>query len=199
MKLTILHLHGFLSSAQGEKARYLQHYFQNIMAENELCFLPITYRQAHYQSSVKDINDAIQSALRHCDQLVITGASLGGFYAQYFGSRYQVPWGMINPVLTLESLKSDLIGSHVNFHTQERVEVDSEYLQLFNKFAQSPSLDATCFLYLEASDEVINHQVALERYAFSRHITLVKGGHHRVKHMNRLAESLNAFIQQVQK
>ena len=76
---SILYLHGYDSSSQGEKPQRLRKY----CSENRLLIpdLPLDP-----QECMKVCEDTLRTA---SNDTIIIGASLGGFYAYYIASKYK--------------------------------------------------------------------------------------------------------------
>jgi len=200
-----LYLHGFLSSGNSEKGQWLkaivnqQNLEQGNPVFNEL--LTPTYPIKSPLMSVEKIESLLKKMLDDKSRgVVLLGSSMGGYYAQYLGQKYQLPYIMINPALNPTPIFNESLGCHTNPATQEDFCIDQAYikeLQTYDVNQLNKAIPA--LLLIDTDDEVIDVDYALKRYeACSKgsHFSTVKysGGNHRFIHMQQAWLEINQFL-----
>lgn len=204
-----VYLHGFLSNAASQKARWLRARFdtplkcQNSLRRVEL--LAPTYTQTTPDESVAFLQDFLQQKVDQASRqrLFLVGSSLGGFYAQYLGQRYQIPYVLINPALDPAGLLQDYLGLHENPYTQEQICVDEAYRAQLNAYYAAPAQKVKTLLLLDKGDEVIDYRHALALYEtgresqqnqYNQQIRLFAGGDHTFCHLGEAWPSVQEWI-----
>lgn len=187
----IIYLHGFGSSGQSLKGQQIKAYFE-ALADCDIEVVNPSYRMASPDASIRDIEAEITKNPN--DSILLIGSSLGGFYAQYFGKKYQLPWVMINPALSNESVFKSIIGHHHNVYTDEEVEVDENYLQLFADYDVSLADQEQCLVFIDQADEVVDYRYAQQIYQNRASVYLYPQGSHAFDHMEQALEIIEEFI-----
>ncbi|MDO5484163.1 MAG: YqiA/YcfP family alpha/beta fold hydrolase, partial [Desulfovibrionaceae bacterium] len=86
----------------------------------------------HFAANLASLQRQIESLGRQraAPPLVITGASLGGFYAAQLSARLSCPCALINPVIWPQQTLRPFVGQQKHFHS-------GEYWQFSLKACQS--------------------------------------------------------------
>lgn len=185
--IQLLYIHGFMSSEQSAKASEFAKYFQS---STEVCFVTTTYPQKNVKNSILFLESWIVNAQKK-SRVALIGSSLGGFYAQYFGQKYQLPYCMINPALNPD-LFYEHMGRHSNPYTSESVCVDESYIKtLIDLNPTTLKFSSPVLLLMDQEDEVIDVDYAINLYRPVENLEKIKtkvfkGGNHDFLH---LAES----------
>ncbi|WEJ61538.1 YqiA/YcfP family alpha/beta fold hydrolase [Thiomicrorhabdus lithotrophica] len=200
-----LYLHGFLSSGKSEKGQWLkatvkqQNFDEDNPAFNEL-FTP-TYPINSPKASVHEIESVLKKMLDDQNtKIVLLGSSMGGYYAQYLGQKYQLPYIMINPALNPTPIFNENLGCHTNPATQEDFCIDLAYIKELQTYdVVQLNKDVPALLLIDTDDEVIDVSFALKRYKADSsdcHFITVKysGGDHRFTHMQQAWLEINKFL-----
>jgi predicted esterase YcpF (UPF0227 family) len=149
--ITIIYLHGFKSSGDGNKAQQLRTHFKDtvkVIAPN----LPANPTEVISQVSnlIRSINGPV----------ILVGTSLGGFYATVISARFDIPAFIINPSLKPYETLLSKVGIHKRYGSDEDYEFKEEYLQdlksLFTKLSTSNLNSSNIYIYLADDDEVLN-------------------------------------------
>jgi len=215
-----VYLHGFLSSGQSHKAQWFS---AQVTQENsskkglkiegegeKIAFqhwLTPTYPLHSPQESLAAIEKVLLPLLNRSDvQVMLAGASMGGFYAQHLGQKYQLPYVMINPALNPIPLFEKNKGTHKSCATGERFCIDDMYIQqlkplVFNE--KNPlNLSVPALLLLDEADELIDIPFALKAYqpATLMNLSSIKvmtypGGNHAFQHLDEAWPVIKAFSQ----
>ncbi|MCF6298596.1 MAG: hypothetical protein L3J01_01810 [Thiomicrorhabdus sp.] len=219
MQLPIcVYLHGFLSSGKSQKGRW---FAEQMAQENHLDssalkeggekmttfqkWLTPTYPLASPQASIAAIEKLIVPLLKTPEiPLLLIGSSMGGFYAQYLGQKYGLPYVMINPALNPIPIFEQHLGRHKNTVTGESFCIDLAYIQqlkamMFDTVEQPLNKHIPALLLLDEGDEVIDVPFALALYspltpAFQ--VQVYEGGNHAFQHLEEAWCDIKRFAHQ---
>ena len=200
-----LYLHGFLSSGNSEKGQWLKETVnqQNLDKNNPVIkeLLTPTYPIKSPYASVEKIESLLKEILKdQTKKVVLLGSSMGGYYAQCLGQKYQLPYIMINPALNPTPIFNESLGCHTNPATQEDFCIDQTYIQELQGFdIEQLNAKIPALLLIDTDDEVIDVDYALKRYEAgangSRFLTVkYSGGDHRFIHMQQAWSEINTFL-----
>ncbi len=150
MAKKIIHIHGFMSSGESFKARLLRRFFgdENVLSPTlpEEPFEVIKYLRQLFDNQ---------------DIAVISGSSLGGFYALYFHSIYKKPAVLINPSLKPYETLKDIEGTFERYYTGEpfvwKKQYTDELKQIKNELDKNTIDQSKLYFYLSTDDEVLDH------------------------------------------
>lgn len=161
LKIHVIYLHGFRSSHLSVKGQLLADYCKKYTEYIDV-FLPDLNQSP--QMNVNMLNTYIQSYTG--SQIVLVGSSLGGFYANYFASYYDLPAVLINPAMTPWQLFETYFGQHqLPFSVTKDwiiTQDDLKYLQ-YNMVCKPTHLKQILLL-LQTGDEVLDYQYAANYY-----------------------------------
>lgn len=165
----ILYLHGFTSGPQSYKARVLAEKMnQRGLAGHFVCpQLPPSPRAAI----------ALAESLLGT-QTTVVGSSLGGFYAAFLAERYHLRAVLVNPAVVAPMALEGYIGTHRHLYTGETFELTRDHMAEMQALdVPAPSRPERFWLLLETGDEVLDWQLAAERFRGARQ-TILEGGDH---------------------
>lgn len=172
--MKILYIHGYNGSPAGQKVARVQQAYP--MAE------VIALQHDSVPERVFALLDPIASKLDALEDAII-GNSLGGFWANYFSSRYGAAALLINPVVspvnTLKRLGCDFAESY------------SPYEQI------DPEVISTRSVLLAKDDQVLPFQDAYEYFKDTCEVQLLKSGGHSMndeKSLNSIIRSFDRLI-----
>lgn len=159
MSKTILYLHGFNSSGNGNKAEELR---QKAMKGGWKILTP-TLDYKNFDTVIKQLKSIFLT--KHIDTVI--GTSLGGFFAIYGGCTYNVPCVAVNPTTRPHETLKKKLGENKNFVTKQvyvLTESDLDKYKVFaqNEFSKIKVDDRTTFL-LSNDDEVLGDHHYLEQ------------------------------------
>ena len=147
---SILYLHGYDSSSQGDKPKMLR----ALYPDNRLLIpdLPLDPLACMTLSE-----DMLKTA---SNDLIIIGASLGGFYAYYLASKYKKDCLLINPVFQPAMEAKKLLEAETN-PEQKKVILNAANMYLsFASNLNSLKNPTNCFVALGKQDEVIDAEAS---------------------------------------
>lgn len=214
---TGLYLHGFLSSELSDKGQWFAAQLNSAkpmgdasskyasskshsQIEIEALKL-ITYPTAQVEQTVTTIEEQLNQLRQSTSAVFIMGSSMGGFYAQYFGQKYQIPYIMINPALNIDELLSQHQGLHHNQRTSESTLVDEHYVKSIACYrVDSPDYTTPALLLMDEDDEVIDVEFCRKQYAQDKlqHLAsttrIYNGGDHSFIHLDEAWLEINQFL-----
>lgn len=127
----------------------------------------------------------IEESLRLDRNLLLAGASLGGYYTQYLGQRYALKRVLINPALMPLETLDNYLGENVNYYTGKRYMLTTGHLDALRALdiphpciASPPTL-----LLLDKGDELLDYRLAAQRYDNCADIRLFERGDHAFQHL----------------
>ncbi|WP_040724987.1 YqiA/YcfP family alpha/beta fold hydrolase [Thiomicrorhabdus sp. Kp2] len=204
-----VYLHGFLSSGQSEKGQWLtqKNTQDSFLGKSPLFtkFITVTYPIKSVHESLKVIESILAKYKDRLDKIVMLGSSMGGFYAQYLGQKYQLPYIMINPALNPVPVFSENIGLHTNPSTGEVVLIDNAYIADIQSYdVKTLDKNIPALLLIDTDDEVIDVDFAIQHYQDSAavkrvnsrfEVVIYSGGDHRFIHMEDAWLKIKQFIE----
>ena len=171
--LSILYLHGFLSSPQSQKARQTVAYCEQHGLADRLHVPSLNNGPADTIAELKQLVEGLP-----LNSLSVIGSSLGGFYATWLAEKYNLPAALINPAVRPFDLWEDYLGEHKNYYNDHIHVVTREHISELLAIDCSPINRPENFLVLlQQGDEVLNYQDAAEKFCRSRRI-IHEGGDH---------------------
>ena len=141
------------------------------------------------------LREYIQQQL-NIQSLRIIGSSLGGYYAQYFGSVHKnAKIVLINPALEPQKTLKTQIGFNVNMVTGEPfVFSQQDYETLVNYDVDAEQLRNRCLLLVDEADEVIDCRHAIRKYENLATIKVFPGGSHSFEHLQEAEKLIINFL-----
>jgi len=206
-----VYLHGFLSSGNSEKGQWLKRkvldYNKQIdLTHNAAIFANVltpTYPIKSPKETVLSIESLLNELTNKEQPIVLMGSSMGGYYAQYLGQKYKIPYIMINPALRPEPIFRASIGKHLNPVTNEAFTIDEQYIMGIAEYDVSEiDLSVQTLLLMDSDDEVVDVDFAMQRYGAvddadegsRQYCTIYSGGDHRFIHMQQAWFEIQTFI-----
>ncbi len=149
----VLYIHGFGSSGLANKATILKKYFgeENVFAPS-LSHIP------------KLAIDTLEQFVKICkkrDDVFLIGASLGGYYASYLSSKYNLKAVLINPAIKPYEVLSKAVPQGINYYDNSNFDFRQEYLDELQEFKHLPNI-SKILLLLQKGDELLDYREALE-------------------------------------
>lgn len=171
--LTILYLHGFLSSPQSTKARQTVSYCEAHGLADGL-IVPTMHNGP--AATIAELKDLLQDVSR--DKLGVIGSSLGGYYATWLSEEFNLPAVLINPAVRPFDLWEDHLGEHKNYYSDHIHVVTEDHIDELRVLDKTPIQRPKNFLVLlEKGDEVLDYRDAAEKFAESQCIIHENGDH----------------------
>ncbi len=181
---SILFLHGYDSSSQGDKANLLrQLYPRNRLLIPDLPLDP--------QACLNLAEDTLKTA---SNDTILIGASLGGFYAYYLAAKYKRDVLLINPVYHPSQEAKKLLETETNPDKKKLVlHAANIYLTLesnLKNFTPPPS----CFVALGENDDVIDPNASAKHF-YNASVTIYPDDHRMVQSFSQLMQDFEALLE----
>jgi predicted esterase YcpF (UPF0227 family) len=184
----IVYVHGFNSSPASTKARQLRQRLETIGRGREFACPALPDRPAQ----AVDLLERTVAATAAPD-VTLVGSSLGGYYSTYLAERHDLRAVLVNPAITpYEELRAYL-GPQKNLHTGEQYVLTAQHLDELRAI-DVPRLTRMdrYYLMVTTGDEVLDHRVAVARYAGARQL-VVQGSDHGFAAFERYLDSVLEF------
>lgn len=174
----LVYLHGFLSSAQSEKAQ-----------------LTLAFAKKHYPAlnvHIPELPGDIGKAVKIVDGLLRTlpihqvgliGSSMGGYLASYALEKYSdndngAKAVLINPAVEPFALLADYLGMHTNPYTGEKFFVTHQHLSKLQQiYVANLARPKQYKVLVQSGDETLDFNLAANKYAQSN-LLIEQGGNH---------------------
>jgi len=176
----ILHIHGFRTTADSQKAKLFASHFGDDLITPNYSFPP---------------NAAISDMEKVIEQENITGmiaSSLGGYYASYLSSKYNLKTVLINPSVEPHITTREYLGA-VQKNDGTIVEWRAEYLDDLHKLWVDELVPENYYLFLKTADEVLDYRVAKRRYLGAQ-MLIDDGGDHRFTDIMNHIDKIESFL-----
>ena len=143
---SILYLHGYDSSSQGEKPQRLRH----LCTENRLLIpdLPLDPLECMTLSE-----DTLKTA---SNDTIIMGASLGGFYAYYLAVKFKRDCLLINPVFMPSIEAKKMLENETDLEKKKVILHAANMYLTYESNLKSLKKPANCFVALGEEDNIID-------------------------------------------
>ena len=170
----LLYLHGFRSSPQSNKARWLAEHMQKHHPN-------VHWRCPQLPASPAEAMDLVTKEIRSWprENMAVIGSSLGGFYATWVAQQCSCPSVLLNPAVDPARDLARYIGEHASWHDpKERIFFRGEYilelqaLDMRRHRAAAPEL-----AIIAKGDELLDWREMVDRYPEARRI-LIEGSDH---------------------
>lgn len=175
LKPTILiYLHGFNSSPDSFKARFLGDYLRQHGAEKRYLVPVLNHEPAEALASVQQLIEQQVSAA----EITLIGSSLGGYYATSLAEQYGLRAVLINPAVYPYRLLKDYLGINRNYYSGAEYEMKPEYMQqLLAMEVQQLSHPERYLVLLQTADETLDYRDAAQKFAGTQ-LCIEQGGSH---------------------
>jgi hypothetical protein len=187
----IFYLHGFNSSGQSAKGRYLAEQFADISFHRP-SYPPVPDEAITYLANY------LEQRIQVKQSTMIIGSSLGGYYAQYLSRQFQSCVVMINPALNPAVTLTPYIGLQQNYYTNEEYYFgEAELTRLLQYDVANPCLTPVpTLLLLDEADEIIDYRHAYELYRGCAERHCFPDGDHQFQHLAESVPLIRRFYQQ---
>jgi len=181
----IIYIHGFGGSSYSKKATLFREKFKgfNFIAPS----LPINPTLA-----IETLRDIIDSISKY-EEVYLIGSSLGGYYALYLSSIYNLKIVLINPSLEPSKTLKRSLNKALHFYDNSSFEINNKHLELFKNYETKDIKYSNILLFLQKGDEDLDHNVALKKLKNAK-IILEDGGNHSFVGIERYFDDILHFF-----
>jgi predicted esterase YcpF (UPF0227 family) len=186
-----IYLHGFNSSGESAKGRYIEQQFGELKV----------YRPSYPvdpDHAIKFLSHFLDKHIVPGQKTLLIGSSLGGYYAQYLSRQFNTGVVMINPALTPAVTLAPYLGVQTNFYTHEQYNFGQTELNRLLKYDVSHPCDSAVpsLLLLDEGDEVLDYRHALKAYQACGECHCFTGGDHQFRHLDKAVPLIRQFYRE---
>ena len=185
---TILYFHGFASSSDSDKARIIKSYISKVSKK-------INMITPDLSNNFKEANNQINKLIdENKKDYVFMGSSLGGYYANFFGSINNSKVILINPAIPPLKGFEEYLGENQNYSTGEKFIVTKEDIKFLRSLKiKELNNQKNILVLLESGDEVLNF-IETVKYFQGSNIDITFGGNHSYESVNTKLEKIVKFL-----
>jgi len=177
----IIYIHGFGSSGQGEKSCAFRQYFK----KNKIPFI------APSLSVIPELAlSTLEELIESYENVVLIGSSLGGYYALYLSSKYNIKCVLINPSIYPYTTLREELPQTINFYDDKEY---SYHIEKLKSYEVNHLEEQNIFLLLQKGDTVLDYREALKKMPKVKTI-LEEKGNHRFDGIERYFDEIHHFI-----
>ena len=185
---TILYFHGFASSSDSDKARIIKSYISKVSKK-------INMITPDLSNNFKEANNQINKLIdENKKDYVFMGSSLGGYYANFFGSINNSKVILINPAIPPLKGFEEYLGENQNYSTGEKFIVTKEDIKFLRSLEiKKLNNQKNILVLLESGDEVLNF-IETVKYFQGSNIDITFGGNHSYESIDAKLEKIVKFL-----
>ena len=185
---TILYFHGFASSSDSDKARIIKSYISKVSKK-------INMITPDLSNNFKEANNQINKLIdENKKDYVFMGSSLGGYYANFFGSINNSKVILINPAIPPLKGFEEYLGENQNYSTGEKFIVTKEDIKFLRSLKiKELNNQKNILVLLESGDEVLNF-IETVKYFQGSNIDITFGGNHSYESVDTKLEKIVKFL-----
>lgn len=178
----ILYIHGFRTTKNSYTSKLLKNHFKKDIIISDHPIKP------------KEAIKYLEKIIEKNDIKVIIASSLGGYYATYLATKYNLKAILINPSVNPYKTTKPYLGVNETFEGVKFLWKKKHMKQLEKyKIKQKDLQQKNFYIFLQKGDEVLNYKVAKKRYPKAK-FQIEKGGTHRFENLKRHFHSISLFM-----
>jgi predicted esterase YcpF (UPF0227 family) len=188
----ILYLHGFRSSPQSFKARYMA---ERLQALGRLPEYYCPQLPASPAAAIKLALDYVEQSAQQfpVEQLTVVGSSLGGFYATWLAEHLGCRAVLLNPAVKPPRDLESYVGVTTQYHSDEPFEFKHAYIdELRALTVDKITRPERYFLIAATGDEVLDWREMTAHYPGAKQI-VIEGSDHGISEFADYADEVLAF------
>ena len=176
MRPSLFYFVGFAGHTDSTKVKLLQDALRDIA---DIHILKPAYLQPDI--AFDHITEQIKVAARMASKVVFAGISFGAFYAMVLGERFDVPYLLVNPVLSPSGLIDKIGHSALAFLgvKEDTYQLHATYKSIEDGLEITQSL-AT--VLVANDDEYLNHSATVARFKYAKVTQFDTGTHSFLQH-----------------
>ncbi|VAW67953.1 Esterase YqiA [hydrothermal vent metagenome] len=173
----LIYIHGFNSSPDSYKATLLKSYAAKINISDVLEVPGLSYDPGVAMNQLLSVIETYHK--RHdIRPLCFIGSSLGGYYATWLAEKFHSRVVLINPVVNPFELFEGYLGYNHNIYTGEKFLLTKDHVEHLKRYGVKEITHPERYLLmLQTGDDVLDYNLALEKYAAVPSIVEEGGGH----------------------
>lgn len=176
----ILYIHGFRTTHDSYIATLLKGYFGDTLISSNHSHKP--------QTAIEQLEKIIQKE----DIQAVIASSLGGYYATYLSTKYNLKTVLINPSVEPHITTREYLGT-IEKHDGTTFEWKEKHLYELSKLWVENLKYENFYVFLKRGDEILDYNVAKERYKNSK-LLIEDDGDHRFSDLEIQLDKVKAFL-----
>lgn len=184
----IVYLHGFKSSPQSFKARYLAGKMAALGLSDQ-------YYCPQLPASPKAAIDMVLAHIgnTNADDVTLIGSSLGGFYATWLAEKLGCRAVLLNPAVKAPANLASYVGVSTQYHSDAPFEFKAAYVEeLLALQIDKITQPQRYYLIAATGDEVLDWREMVAHYPGARQ-TVIQGSDHGLTGFDGYADDVLAF------
>ncbi len=182
----LIYIHGFNSSAQSGKARFMGEWMAARGLSEAYCAPDLPHRPAAAIALLESLIAGAPGPVK------LIGSSMGGFFANHLAVKHGLKAVLVNPCVRCHEKLAEQVGApQKNWHTGAEYVFTAEHLAELQALAVPPAPAANILLLVEQGDEVLDYREAVAFHAGARQVVLEGGDHG----FTRFADYLPAILE----
>jgi len=152
----VLYIHGFGSSGCSKKASLLRSRFKNTLLAPSLSSIP--------NLAIQTLTELITTLQSVHIQPRLMGSSLGGYYALWLASQFDLKAVLINPSIYPYRTLSDYIGMNQNYYDHTHYEWSEAHVRSLKQYEVNTIDEKNLLFLLQKGDTLLDYRQALHRF-----------------------------------
>lgn len=191
MKHLLLYIHGFLSSNEPENLVVLRQYIAEHSLDIDIVAPQLPDNPVLAVNTIERIIKAEQGARA---SIGLLGHSLGGYFATYIASKYQLKAVLLNPVVRGYDIMCEFFGPCYNPHTDVHFNIGEQDIEYLASIYLSTLENHKLFFVLQQLDDEITDPIEVVDYYRGSRLIVEDGGCHDFSHFENHLESVTTFL-----
>lgn len=173
---SLIYIHGFNSSPESTKAKMIGNALNVLGFDSDSYIVPnLAYEP---DQAIASLIDCIETLKARGEDIYLIGSSLGGYYATYLATKYQLKTVLINPAVKPYELLVDYLGPNKNVYTGEEYEITQDHMAQLKAFDVAELTAPEDFLLLvQTDDETLDYHQATDKFWQSPSVIEYGGNH----------------------
>ena len=190
---TIVYIHGFNSAPNTDTLESIKASFGSTCN-----VVPFSYNYIDPRLAFVELMNQTMDLLPTCDSdIIFVGTSLGGFWAEFLASTYNLPCVLINPAVRPSESLLQFVGDNLNYKTGKTETVTESFCRKYVSYEDDFFRPCHRTVILGMEDDIIDPKIALAHFKDHARIVEVADMGHRVSKpeiiINIISETINTF------
>ena len=176
----ILYIHGFRTTYDSYIATLLKKHFRDELISSDHSHKPL--------KAIKQLEEIIKNN----DIDGIIASSIGGYYATYLSSKYDLKTVLINPSVNPHKTTREFIGQ-IKKYDGTTFEWKNNHLEKLSKLWVEKLNSDNFYIFLKKGDQILDYKIAKKRYKNAKQL-IEDAGDHRFSDIERHIDKIKLFL-----
>jgi len=177
----ILYIHGFRTTHDSYMATLLKEYFKSTLLSSDHSYEP--------DFAIKEFEKTIETN----NVKGIIASSLGGYYATYLSTKYNLKTVLINPSVEPHITTRQYLGT-IEKNDGTTFEWEEKHLESLSRLWVITLKSKNFYLFLKRGDKILDYTVAEKRYKGAK-LLVEDDGDHRFSDLKKHLEKIKTFLE----